>query len=157
MRQETINIYPFEELSEEAQQKALAWWLKGGLDYEWWENVYENAENVGIKITAYGERHIEGYCLTDIKTVITNILKDHDKDTPTHITASNLKIEQLNILEKRGEWGTVKELEHDFLYDILEDYRTMLNKEYEYLTSEESAKESIISNEYEFTVKGSVY
>src|ERR1700683_3855603 len=40
---------------------------------------------------------------------------------------------------------------HEFLHDLLEDYRVMLNKEIEYLQSNESVDESIRANEYEFT------
>ena len=47
MRQETVNIYQFSELSEEAKETARDWWRAGGLDYEWWDGVYETAKDAG--------------------------------------------------------------------------------------------------------------
>lgn len=46
------------------------------------------------------------------------------------------------------------ELESEYFNLLLEDYRIMLNKEYEYLTSDEVIKETIEANEYEFTEDG---
>jgi len=46
------------------------------------------------------------------------------------------------------------ELGEEFTKAILEEYLSMLKKEYEYLTSDEAVKEMIEANEYEFTEKG---
>ncbi len=45
MRQETIvnNIYAFEELSDAAKEKALQDYCTSGMDYEWWDYIYEDA------------------------------------------------------------------------------------------------------------------
>ena len=55
MRQKIINLYKFEELSDEAKEKAREWWKDGGLDYQWWDNVYEDYEEkikeVGFRVT----------------------------------------------------------------------------------------------------------
>jgi hypothetical protein len=47
-----------------------------------------------------------------------------------------------------------EDIDANFLRSLLEDYRIMLQKEYEYLTSEETIIETIEANEYEFTEKG---
>lgn len=41
------EIYKFAELSEEAKEKARDWYRTGGLDYEWWDFVFEDAKTVG--------------------------------------------------------------------------------------------------------------
>jgi len=46
------------------------------------------------------------------------------------------------------------DLDADFLKSLLEDYRIILSKEYDYLTGEEAIKETIQANEYEFTEGG---
>jgi hypothetical protein len=45
----------------------------------------------------------------------------------------------------------------EFLCDLLEDYRIILSKEYNYQTSEETIKETIEANDYEFTAEGKLY
>ena len=44
MRTETITkeLFSFDELSDEAKEKARDWWRDGGLDYEWYDGVYEH-------------------------------------------------------------------------------------------------------------------
>ena len=46
------------------------------------------------------------------------------------------------------------ELEQDFLKDLLENYRIMLKREYEWICSEEQVDNMIITNEYTFTAEG---
>ena len=45
----------------------------------------------------------------------------------------------------------------EFRRSILEDYRIILQTEFEYLTSEEAIVEIIEANEYEFTADGHIY
>jgi len=49
------------------------------------------------------------------------------------------------------------EVENEFLLAICEDYRIILTKEYEYLTSEESIIETIAANNYDFTADGKLF
>lgn len=46
MRTETTTrtLYQFSELSYDAKERARNWWRQGGLDYAWWDNVYEGAK-----------------------------------------------------------------------------------------------------------------
>lgn len=41
------TIYKFEELSDQAKERARDWWREGALDYDWWDFVYEDAERMG--------------------------------------------------------------------------------------------------------------
>ena len=51
-----VEIYQYEELSESAQQKAREWYIEG-MDYEWWEGVYESAKEGGYE---------KGFCIDTI-------------------------------------------------------------------------------------------
>lgn len=44
------KLFLFDELDDKAKQKAREWWCSDGLDYEWWENVYEDAITIGKKL-----------------------------------------------------------------------------------------------------------
>lgn len=39
-------VYTFDELSDQAKEKARDWWREGALDYDWWEFVCADAKNV---------------------------------------------------------------------------------------------------------------
>jgi len=47
-----------------------------------------------------------------------------------------------------------EDIDAEFLQSLCEDYSIMLQKEYEYLTSEEAIIETIEANDYEFTENG---
>lgn len=42
MRQQTINVYTFDELSDGAKETARQNWREGHLDYDWWDSTYED-------------------------------------------------------------------------------------------------------------------
>ncbi len=48
------TVYQYEELSEEAKERAREWYREGGFDYEWWDFVFEDVDQVarllGIEI-----------------------------------------------------------------------------------------------------------
>jgi hypothetical protein len=47
MRVEQVKVFHFDELDEDAKEKAREWWRDGGLDYEWWDSVVEDAKEIG--------------------------------------------------------------------------------------------------------------
>jgi hypothetical protein len=164
-----VKVYKFTELSEEAKQKAIEWFAAGNLDYEWWEAVYEDAGRVGIKITSF-DIDRGGYCNGDFKEdalyTANKILEEHGEQCESYKTAEAFIKEREEIItqapkDENGELideyeldEKLDECEEEFRKSILEDFRIILSKEYDYLTSEEAIKESIISNEYEFTIDG---
>ena len=48
------------------------------------------------------------------------------------------------------------DVEDDLLYSLLQDYLSMLRKEYEYLTSEQAIIETIEANDYTFDINGNI-
>lgn len=46
MRTEQVILFKFEELSDDAKEKAREWYRQGALDYDWWEDVYSDASEV---------------------------------------------------------------------------------------------------------------
>jgi len=47
MRQETITLYKFNELTtDRAKEKARDWYRDGGLDYEWWDSSYDDFREI---------------------------------------------------------------------------------------------------------------
>ena len=164
-----IEVYEFDELSEEAKEKARDWYRYGALDYEWWDYIYDDAENVGIKITEFDldrQRSAEGSFTDDGIYCANKILEEHGEDCESHNTAQGFLKERDTFIDlaPRDEDGEFKEpyaldanldhVEAEFLKSILEDYSILLRKEYEYVLSDESVDENIRANEYTFTKEG---
>jgi hypothetical protein len=175
----TTDVYTFEELSEESKEKAIENLWDINLNYDWWEFTYDDAENVGIKITGFDidrGAYCTGKFLWSVFTVATEITNNHGNMCETYKTAKSFleereilqaKIDKINETEADNEEteidnsnsvydleNEIEELEDEFTKSILEDYRIMLQKEYEYQSSREAIIETIEVNEYEFTVDG---
>jgi hypothetical protein len=160
---EVTTVYKFDELSPDQQDKAIEKLWDINIDFgDWYESVYEDAETIGLKITGFDlDRHqISGHMTKDAETVACNIIEEHGKVCETYQDAQKY-LEELttarNIHEAAdmdGEEFDSSELDSEFEHTLLEDYRVMLRKDYEYLTGRESIIETIEANDYEFTAEG---
>lgn len=171
MRTIRTKVYKFDELSEDAKQKAIEEFCNINVDYEWWDSVYYDAENIGLKITGF-DIDRGSYCNGEFNLaapeVAANIIREHGDMCETYKTASsfieewqpvfnNYMDENSEDYESRDSEDKLLELETEFLNSLLEDYRIILQNEYEYLTSEESIIETIQINEYEFKADGTLF
>lgn len=170
MRTVRTKVYKFYELTPEAQNKAVERLYDINIDYRWWDYIFEDAETVGIKITEFDTDHYcKGKFIEDAIFTATAINKNHGEQCDTYKTAETFTSERDNIVESapKDENGDfvdehaldiqLDEIESEFLKSILEDYRIMLKKQYEYLASREAIIETIQANEYEFYQNGNTY
>lgn len=62
MRTESIDVYKYAELSDEAKERARNWWLEGGLNYGWYDctigDFISTLEMVGF---SNAEIHFSGF------------------------------------------------------------------------------------------------
>lgn len=168
MRTIRIKLYKLNELSENAKQKAIENLSDINVDFEWWESIYEDAENIGLKITSFGldrNRHAKGEFNLAANEVTANIFRDHGEDCKTYKTAASFMEEWQPIFnnymdethedyESSDSEDKLTDMENEFLKSLLGDYSTILQDEYEYRTSERAIIEIIEANEYEFTQDG---
>ena len=52
----TYSLYTFDELDDDAKEKAREWYRPGALDYDWWDSVYEDATTIGALMGVTIER-----------------------------------------------------------------------------------------------------
>lgn len=174
MRTETTTrtLYTFDELSDEAKEKALEAYRDINVSFDWWEFIYDNAEIIGLKIDGFDlnrRRHATGKFIESAFDCASKIIKEHGEACETYKTAKVFLSDWAELVSKYSdginteevhednEWEFDKEsdeLETEFLKFILEDYSIMLQNEYEYLYSDEAVQETIEANEYEFTEEG---
>lgn len=155
------KVYKFDELNENAKQKAIEWGSDLNVDYDWWESVYEDAANIGLKITKFDidrGSYCKGNFTIAANEVAANIFRDHGEQCETYKTAFAFMEEWQPVfgtyMETEEGEQKLMDIENDFETNLLEDYRIMLQKEYEYQTSEAAIIETIQANEYEFTEDG---
>ena len=170
-RKKEILIYKFDELSSKAKEVARDWFRQGALDHDWWDSIYEDAANIGLKITSFDTdrgNSISGDYTDSPEKCAKKIMKDHGPDTDTHKLAEAFLLDRQALQEKYDtayeadeDWRVtrkieeaIEELEEEFKRALLEDYLSMLKKEVEYQMSDEVIDENIQANEYEFTSDG---
>jgi len=195
---ETV-VYTFEELSDEAKQKAVEKYYDWNVSYDWWDSVYDDAARVaalmGIDIERIYFRGFssqgDGACFEGTYGYRKNSLKlvqeYAPKDSELHQIARDLIAVQRPAFyrlyasaEQRGHYmhsgcmsvNVTKDDSYSYtdhataeqedgitqaLREFADWIYTQLEKEYDYLTSEEAISESLIANECEFTADGSIY
>ncbi len=146
MRTVTIQVLQYNELSPKAQAKAREWWLTMGLD-DWWDQTYEDAEMIGVKIEEFDidRRTIELDLKFSVGKVAGLIVDNHGEHCDTY------KLAQDYYRRKRTRTPMNEEC---FKRNLGREYLKMLQSDYDYQTSDECAAEQIICNEYEFTADG---
>jgi len=170
MKTISINLYSFNELSKEAQNKALSNLATINVEHDWWDATYEDAKNIGLELTGFDldrNKHASGKLTLSACEVAQNILNNHGDTCDTHKIATEFldkhnplfadyMNEESEHYESFEQEGKLQDLESDFLNDLLSEYATMLQREYEYLISDESIIETIELNDYTFEENGTL-
>lgn len=161
-----VKVYKYDELNEEAKEKAVNWMMKDQGDAgQWaWENTKDDAENVGLILKGQHRGSMTG----DFKTCATDcaklIVENHGQTCETfkdamnfiHAVAIEWNVnfdEEADELNFQGE-ANIENLENEFLETVLEDYRILSDQDQEYAYSKENMEEDIRCNEYTFTKDG---
>jgi len=175
MRVVETKIYTFNELSEDAKKKAIAKLYDINVMHNWWDNTYEDAKNIGLKIDGFEldrNRHCSGNLEHSLNETSDLILENHGEECQTTVLAITFRSKWDDLVEEHSN-GIDKnivnegneidfdqeadELEKEFEKDLLNEYSNMLQRESDYLMTDEAIKDTILCNEYEFTVEGNQF
>lgn len=156
------TVYDFNELSEEAKERAIRKLADINVSHEWWDSTYEDAENIGLKLNSFDldrNRHATGSIIGTHEETAMLIKENHGEDCQTYKIADEFlskltALTDLAVKEERDLDDEIDDLNADFLKDLLEEYAMMLQKECDYLQSDKAIIETIESNEYTFTIEG---
>ncbi|MBU2061740.1 MAG: hypothetical protein KKH44_07835 [Bacteroidetes bacterium] len=162
--QKEYKVYSFDELSKEVKEKGISDNYDINGSYDWWNDTYEDAKDIGLEITSFDldrNRHAAGNFILAANEVAQNIFNEHGEHCETYKTADDFMDKWQPVFDnymqtEEGE-DELMELEDEFLKSLLEDYSIMLQNEYEYLSSEEAIKETIEANEYTFLEDGEMF
>lgn len=163
------KVYTFNELSDNAKKVALDQNRYNLVDDEWWRDTYDEAKNIGIKITGFdlfGRNDIQGEFIQDSEYIAKYIMNEHGQTCATYIVCENFLNEKDAIVNEaeRDEYGEfvdvetldekLDECENAFKDDILHEYHKILTAEHDYLVSDECISDYLEANEYQFTENG---
>ena len=181
MREITVKVYSFAELSEAAQERALNKSRYIEVEFNWWEDTFDTIRTAGKLIgLEIGDIHFDAYlyCIFDahyryVRGASAAVCKEFSWADDLHKVAKDLQALQkrhfysLSCAVTKGRsmnyyrcFRFGEDYEREELGDIIDDFahwaRILLRDEYEYLTSDEAIKEIIIINEYEFDEAGNL-
>jgi hypothetical protein len=157
MRQETINIYQYDELSTKAKEKAVEWYQEGQEIFwrdEYLASLKAFADMLGLTI--------KNYSMDGLSSFTYAVL-----DMSEHFTLAKTALPALGC-EMTGYAGDDdllaslhavkgKSVSADDIKEALDAWSKSVDADAQYQVSEEAIAEHIIANEYEFTVAGSIY
>ena len=164
-----IKAYNFEDVKSDVdgiQEKVLQELNDINIDYEWWQDTYDDAEIIGLKITGFDidrASSCKGEFINDGQFTAEKIIKTHGDSCKTYKTAQ-LFLSEVNAyligkdendLNYQDDEG-ITHIADGFLKSLLENYRIMLRKEYDYNVSEEGILETIENAGYEFNAEGKI-
>lgn len=204
-----ITVFRFDELSEDARDRARAWYRDGGFDYDWFDAVYEDfqrvAEILGISFKTRTVRLMGGGSRQEPRIFFSGFWSQGDgasfecyysyrkcasaeirsyapQDTTLHGIADALQaVQRRNFYQLRAEashrgnyyheycmgisverdsptWQDMtagaEEIVTEALRDLARWLYRQLEREYDYLTSDEAVDEAIAANGYTFTEAG---
>lgn len=174
MRTIEKTVYNFNELSDEAKDKAVNNLCDINVDYDWYQFTYEDASQIGCKIDGF-DLCRGNYCNLEFvdspDEVARQILASHGENCETYKTAKQFLSDRDNLVSQYSDGintnvvsednetdfdNELDELEADFKKSLSEDYRIILSDEYDHLTSSEQIIETIEANQYEFDELGNM-
>lgn len=135
----TIQVYSFEELSEEVKQRVIEYNRNIYAEYDWWHCELDNFSELGIIIEGFDLYHrtIKIKNKYDWSEVASNICSQYGGNA---------------IAELSKQFSTNAEYEKELSEAIL----SFLDEEHEYITSDDFVAEYLQDNEYEFTKNGTM-
>lgn len=175
MRTVRTKVYKFSELSESAKQKAIEKFWDINVDYSWHELSVEGHEeilsdkgyvNPKVMFSGFASQG-DGACFTCDKIDFNIFLegKYKDLDISANITHNWRHYFATSTTVNLDAGDDISQELYDEIENTIKGEREnlgneiyrKLEKEHDYLTSEEAIIETIEANEYEFTKDGKLF
>jgi len=174
MRTIEIKAFQFEELDSQTQEKIIENNRAINVDSDfWYQCELDNYKTeLKIKVNEFDiYRRTINITIEDIFETAEKIINFFGKKSSVVYIAKTFIRDRDTLVKKYGEgnekdgygvkeefWSEYDEeieyLEKEFRKEIAEEILSMLTRDYEYETSDDGIKETILANKYEFTENG---
>ena len=158
-----IKTYSYNELPENIKEKVMEKYYNINTDHEWWDFLEYELKEMGIELSSFDIDHYkcELKFINGGHEIADHIINEHGEKCDTYKNASLYLKNRDEIVDNSiDEYEMdieLDELRDEFKKDLEQDYLIMLRDNYEYLTSEEAIEETIMANEYDFTLDGNIF
>jgi hypothetical protein len=173
----SFNVYKFEELTEEQQRRALEKNYYINVEDDYWKEIaeqdlQEDLSQVGITFKhvyfdadrRYWFAYLDKPNIEDSRLFLKSALTAGYKPSLSEckeVLNNGLSIETRHYGCGNGSnyvsaWGEIDALT-EYLKTFMEKFLTNAESQYEYVTSEESLRETFTECDYEFTEDGKIY
>jgi hypothetical protein len=169
MKEITIKLYEFDDLSVDVQRKVIERHRRINVNGCWYDSIYEDAKKIGLKINEFSiyYQRIRGEVITSAKRgeFITsaidcaiNILKEHGEQLETYEMALNFINDRFKIHREKSvdKCRDLRDNIDDFKRSLLEYYFINIRREYGYQLSDKMVIKSIRANGYTFEEDGTI-
>ena len=156
----TINVYEFSELSEKARARVLEKFRYANVDYDWWEFIYADAENCGVKLTGFDlgvRRECRGEFIDGAAAAREKILAEYQEGSDIHKIAAAFEPPARPDEISLDDEYDADQADAAFLRDLLGCWWHRLDEEYAWLCSDEAVIDFLEANEYRFFADGRVF
>jgi hypothetical protein len=177
MRIDTVKtaVYQFNELSEQAKQKAIDWWIGVDDHYPWHDentsslhgfcdefNLSRLSYEYSTHRPSFANAEIDDVTIAELSGIRLFKYLTNNYDLKTLLSGNcpftgyyldESLVDPIRKFMKKPDSRSFQ----DLIDDCLTQWATDVVKDIEHYYSEESAIESIIANEYEFTENGRIY
>ncbi len=173
MRIAQIKVYQFDELTEEAKEKALGKLRDTNVDYYWWELEYEHfkaelekmgivAEDFAFDIGRGDYLYITKGGILDEKKLLESAGVDLRTEEARDALTYGITLKTVYQGAGQGynyfEPNDFKEVNIcEWIREILRGFLKELRDTYYYLISDGAVVDTIEANEYEFTEEGELF
>ena len=174
MRDMSVTVYSFDELSDDAKERALNAFRGVNVEFNWYEDTFDTIRTAG-KLIGLGIDRIyfdtDSYCTFDaqyqyvrgavkaVRASLQGVVRKLQALQKRHFYSLSCAVTKGRSMNYYRCFRFGEDYECD-LGDIIDDFahwaRILLRDEYEYLTSDEAVKEMIEANEYEFDEAGNL-
>ena len=179
MREMSVMVYSFAELSDEAKERVINAVRPVSVDYNWYEDTFDTIRTAGKLLgLEIGDIYFDtdSYCIFDAEyryvrgasaavrkgfpwaDDLCKVAKDLQALQKRHFYSLSCAVTKERDTNRYNCFRFGEDYECDDLGDILDDFahwaRILLRDEYKWLTSDEAVREMIELNEYEFTEDG---
>ena len=145
MKQIVTTLYTFDELPQDAKQKALLenYQINTEPDY-WWKERLQELEDLGFEVINFELWRNRLDITPQIESfgICENIINEHGLHCKTY------QIAKKHLNNEIGE--------DEFINQISDEYLRLINEEMEYLESEKAIIENFRANEYYFDLNGKI-
>lgn len=148
MKQIVTTLYTFDELPQEAKQKALNenYFINTEYPNEWYQYYIDELYDIGFEVVELElwQNKLAIHPKIELRDIAFRIMKYFEPNGRLY-TIAKMKIENEN-----------DENFDDFIDRISDEYLRLINEEMEHLESEEAIIETFRANDYHFDLSGKI-